>query len=110
MLIRHIANQLSLDPAEVRRIVHSLRCKGYPVIGDNTGLHKTNTAQLVYAQAEKMIHQASVMQAAAQGMLSRCKGDLDELEDCVYEMLDTKDLPEPEPLKRFDFITEGDLK
>ena len=110
MLIRRIANHLDLDPAEVRRIVHRLRVKGYPVIGDNEGLHKTHTDQLIYEQAEKMIHQASVMQEAAEGLLRKCKGDLDELEEQVYEMLDTKDLPEPEPLKRFEFITEGDLK
>ena len=110
MYIKQIARYLSLDPAQVRRIVHSLRVKGYPVTGDNEGLHKTRTDRLIWEQADKMIHQASVMQEAAKGLLRKDRDELDEMEETVYAMLDWKDLPEEEEPKRFEFITEGDLR
>ena len=110
MYLKQIANHMGMDRSEVQRVINSLRVKGYPVIGDNEGMHRTHSHPLIVHQAEKMLGQAEKMQEAAAGLLKTDKEDLDEVEETIYELLGWKDLPEEEPLKYFDYLDEEKLK
>lgn len=89
MTINEIARYTGLDPADVRRKVHSMRCKGYGVIGGNDGLSVTTDLDLKVKQAEKMLGNAKKMQEAAEGMFKEVQ-ELDELEQYILSLLPEK--------------------
>lgn len=90
MYIKDIAKSMGLDPADVRRINHNLRAKGYGVLGGKDGMHRTDSKFLKEQQAEKLIKMASDIQVAAEGLLKNELGELTEEELVVWNMLPEK--------------------
>ncbi len=107
MTIREIANATGLDPADVRRKIHSLRCKGYGIIGGNYGVAKTTVFNLKVKQMEKMLACADKMREAAEGML-KAKQELDEIESYIFLMLPEKGEDPEESLRQFREIEVRD--
>ena len=90
MYIKDLAKSMGLDPAEVRRINHNLRAKGYGVLGGKDGMYKTDSLYLKQQQAEKLIRMASDIQAAAEGLIRGERGELTEEEAILWNMLTEK--------------------
>lgn len=98
MTIRELSQWTGLDPADVRRVVHRLRCKGYGVIGDNEGMHITTDFDLKVKQMHKMLANADKMREAAEGML-KGHGELTDIEDQILHLLPEKKGITPEQIR-----------
>lgn len=107
MTNRELSRKLDMDPADIRRAVHNLRVKGYGVLGGNDGLTKTNSLELKYKQAQKLIMMAAKTQEAAEGMIRGEHQELDEVEELILSMLPEKHVPE-QTLKEFAQIEYRD--
>lgn len=107
MTIRELATYTGLDPADVRRKIHSLRCKGYGVIGGNYGVAITNDFALKAKQMEKMLAHADKMREAAEGMLKEHQ-ELDEVEMYILSMLPKRGEDPEKTLRQFREIEVRD--
>lgn len=94
MTNRELSRMLDMDPADIRRAIHSLRMKGYGILGGNDGLTKTNSLELKHKQAQKLIMMAAKTQEAAEGMIRGEHQELTETEELILSMLPEKHAPE----------------
>lgn len=95
MTIRELSQWTGLDPADVRRVIHSLRCKGYGILGGNDGMTQTTSFDLKVKQMEKMLANADKMREAAEGML-KGSGELTDIEEQILTLIPEKKGETPE--------------
>lgn len=98
---REIAQALGLsDLREVRKIVHSLRMKGWKVLSGNFGLARTKSTKLGDLMAKALLAMSEEIISAAKGLARKDKDELTDLETAFWNLL-----PEVEEYEEF-FATE----
>ena len=99
MTIRELSLWTGMDPSDVRKVIHRLRCKGYGIIGGNDGMSITTDFDLKVKQMEKMLANADKIREAAEGMLKGQHEELDDIEDQILHLLPEKKGIAPEQFR-----------
>lgn len=106
--IPQLAKSWNVDPAVIRDMHHSLRCKGVQLVGGKFGMALTSDKDLAEMQIKKMLGQCEEIQEAAEGMLKGMngwRGDLTEEEELYLSHLPEAVLESPEdPMMMFNQI------
>ena len=103
MTIANLADALNTSSSEIRGEIHDMREKGWAIIADNNGIHKTHSALLALEQAEKLDRRAANIMAAANGMRTFAMKELTDKQQTILELLDWVD---PEKKEEFDPLPE----
>lgn len=103
MTIANLAEALETSSSDIRAEIHDMRVKGWEIIADNAGIHKTHSALLALEQAEKLDRRAANIMAAANGMRTFARKELTGKQLYILELLDWVD---PEKSDEFDPLPE----
>lgn len=84
---RYLAAIMNCGTQHVRELCHSLRSKGYGVIGDGYGMYRTDDRILKDRQAESLVRRAASILAAAQGLVRKDQDEMTPEERLLWELL-----------------------